>query len=71
MADTTKKWIRVTQVKSEISTPKRTHRETLKALGLTRRGKSVVVVDCPTVRGQIRAVSHLVDAVEWREAPKE
>ncbi|MBI3072371.1 MAG: 50S ribosomal protein L30 [Deltaproteobacteria bacterium] len=59
-----KKWIQVTQVRSEISTPRKTHRETLRALGLTRRGKSVVVEDTPTNRGQIRAVCHLVKAVE-------
>ncbi len=62
-----KKWIQVTQIRSEISTPRKSHRETLRALGLTRRGKTVVVDDSPTNRGQIRAVCHLVKAIECSE----
>ena len=35
-------------------------RETLKCLGLRRRGSQSVVEDTPQMRGRIRAVAHLV-----------
>ena len=35
-------------------------RLTLKGLGLTRIGKSVILKDSPQVRGMLRVVSHLV-----------
>jgi len=38
----------------------RRQRETLKGLGLTRAGRSVIVRDHPSVRGMIRKVAHLV-----------
>jgi large subunit ribosomal protein L30 len=36
-------------------------RQTLRALGLTRLGKTVVVRDNPPNRGRVRMVQHLVD----------
>src|SRR2546427_2998136 len=35
-------------------------RATLRGLGLTRRGKAVLLKDSPAVRGMLRAVAHLV-----------
>jgi large subunit ribosomal protein L30 len=54
--------LKIKQIKSGIS-QKPAARGTLRALGLKRIGDEVVQEDVPTVRGQVRAVSHLV-AVE-------
>ena len=54
--------LKVTQVRSAIGRPKK-QRAVLKGLGLTRRGKSKVLLDTPEVRGMILKVQHLV-AVE-------
>ena len=35
-------------------------RATLRGLGLTRRGRSVIVRDNPAMRGMIRKVEHIV-----------
>ena len=51
--------LRVTQVKSSIST-KPKHRGTLRALGLRGVGKSRVLPDSPDVRGMVARVPHLV-----------
>ncbi|RMF22916.1 MAG: 50S ribosomal protein L30 [Deltaproteobacteria bacterium] len=51
--------IRVTLVGSHAGCTKR-QRETLKGLGLTRRGRSVILRDSEPVRGMIRKVQHLV-----------
>ncbi|GBC99266.1 50S ribosomal protein L30 [bacterium HR17] len=63
--------LRVTLVRSPIGCPK-DQKATVKALGLNRLGKSVVVPDNPSVRGMVRKVAHLVrwEAVE-RPAPSE
>jgi large subunit ribosomal protein L30 len=58
MNQTTKK-IRVTQVKSGIGRIKE-QKKTLRALGITKRGHSVVKEDNPSIRGMIKAVGHLV-----------
>ena len=52
--------LKVTQVRSGISRPKR-QKLTLKGLGLTRMHKSVVLNDTEAIRGMIRKVSHLVE----------
>jgi large subunit ribosomal protein L30 len=54
--------LKVTQLRSAIGTTQRT-RDTLRSLGLTRRGKTVIVRETPATLGRIRAVAHLV-AVE-------
>ncbi len=55
--------LKVTQVRSAIgSKPK--HRGTLRALGLGRIGKSNVLADTPSARGQIAKVPHLVTVEE-------
>lgn len=55
--------IRVTQKRSTIGRP-RTHRRTIKALGLRRINHSVVHEDTPTVRGMVFKVKHLVEVEE-------
>lgn len=52
--------LRITQVKSEIGSP-RDHRGALRALGLKRMHHSVVHEDSPVVRGMIRKVAYLVE----------
>lgn len=53
------KRLRVTQVGSAIGQTAR-QRQTLRGLGLTRRGRTVIVRDEPVVRGMINKVQHLV-----------
>jgi large subunit ribosomal protein L30 len=52
--------LKVTQIRSGIGGTER-QRLTLKGLGLTRMGRSVVLVDNLAVRGMIRKVAHLVE----------
>jgi len=55
--------LKVTQVKSKIGS-KKSHRDSLRALGLHRIGDSVVKQDRPEIRGMINAVRHLVTVEE-------
>jgi large subunit ribosomal protein L30 len=55
--------LKVTQVRSAIGT-QQNQRDTLRSLGLTRRGKTVIVRDTPATQGRIRAVAHLVKVEE-------
>ena len=59
MADTEKKTVRVTQIKSPIRRP-RDQRETLIGLGLNKINRTRELEDTPSVRGMIAKVSHLV-----------
>ena len=58
-----KKSLRVKQVRSQIGR-KYDQDRTLKAMGLGRIGKTVDLVDNPSVRGMIAKVSHLVEVEE-------
>ncbi|HRH68696.1 MAG: 50S ribosomal protein L30 [Flavobacteriales bacterium] len=53
----------ITQVHSQIKCPKR-QKDTLKALGLGRIGKFVVVDGTPQIRGMVEKVHHLVNVKE-------
>jgi large subunit ribosomal protein L30 len=53
------KKIKVTLMKSVIGT-KRSHRATVRGLGLRRLNQSVELADTPEVRGMINKVSYLV-----------
>ena len=53
--------VKVRLRRSAIGTSPR-QRLTLRGLGLTRLGKSVILKDSPAVRGMLRAVAHLVEA---------
>jgi large subunit ribosomal protein L30 len=55
--------VKVTQTRSSNGSKPR-QKDTLKALGLGRIGKSVERKDTPQLRGQIRVVSHLVEVVD-------
>jgi len=57
MADA--RMLKVTQIRSAIGTQQR-QRDTLRSLGLTRRGKTAIVRDTPATQGRIRAVAHLI-----------
>jgi large subunit ribosomal protein L30 len=52
--------VKVTLRRSAIGTSPR-QRETLRGLGLSRVGRSVILKDSPAVRGMVRRVSHLVE----------
>ncbi|OIO55401.1 MAG: 50S ribosomal protein L30 [Alphaproteobacteria bacterium CG_4_10_14_0_2_um_filter_63_37] len=54
--------VKVTQVNSSIGYPERVQ-DTLRGLGLKRRGNSRVLKDTPEVQGMINKVRHLI-AVE-------
>jgi large subunit ribosomal protein L30 len=55
--------LRITQVRSSYGV-KPSQRDTLRSLGLTRIGRSVVRPDSPQLRGMVRAVAHLVSVEE-------
>ncbi len=55
--------IKVTLVKSMIGRPEK-HRKVLRAMGLSKIGKSVVLEDTASNRGMVFKVSHLVKAEE-------
>ena len=52
--------VKVTLRRSAIGTSPR-QRETLRGLGLSRIGRSVILKDSPAVRGMVRVVGHLVE----------
>jgi len=58
-------YVKITYVRSAIGRSYRQHR-VLKALGLKRLHQSRVMVDCPSLRGMVRKIVHLlkVEAVE-------
>lgn len=53
------KKLRVTLVRSGINRPE-AQKRTIRGLGLTKMGRSVVIADNVSVRGMIRSVAHLV-----------
>jgi large subunit ribosomal protein L30 len=53
------KKLSVTLIRSGINRPE-TQKRTIKALGLHKMGRTVVLADNLAVRGMIRSVSHLV-----------
>jgi large subunit ribosomal protein L30 len=55
--------LKVTQKRSTIKRPK-THRRTVRALGLRRIGQTVIHEDNPSIRGMLFQVKHLVEVEE-------
>ena len=53
------KSLRVTLIRSGINRPEK-HKRTIQGLGLSKLGVAVTLPDNLSVRGMIRAVSHLV-----------
>lgn len=60
------KMLKVTLKHSTIGVPK-VQRATVRALGLTRLHRAVLLPDNPQVRGMVRRVDHLVDVEEVTE----
>ncbi|HOW57505.1 MAG TPA: 50S ribosomal protein L30 [Smithellaceae bacterium] len=60
------KKLKITMIHSVIGRPEK-QRMVLRGLGLTRIGKTVILADCPQVRGMVNKVSHLVSAEETKE----
>jgi large subunit ribosomal protein L30 len=52
--------LKVRLTRSPIGSSQR-QRQTLRGLGLTRVGKTVIVHDTEAARGRIRAVAHLIE----------
>jgi large subunit ribosomal protein L30 len=59
------KKIKITQAKSGIGHVKK-QKMTLRALGILKRGHSVIRNDTPSIRGMIESVKHLVATEEVR-----
>ncbi|MBK6966818.1 MAG: 50S ribosomal protein L30 [Bacteroidales bacterium] len=55
--------LKVTQIKSGIKQPERQKR-TLKALGISRMGRPVEVVETPQIAGMIAKINHLLKVEE-------
>ena len=55
--------VRITQVRSKIGQSER-HRGTLRALGLTKIGRTVEQEDTAVLQGMLRKVRHLVKVEE-------
>ncbi|MDQ4140622.1 MAG: 50S ribosomal protein L30 [Bacteroidota bacterium] len=55
--------VKITQLKSIIDSPER-QKQTIKALGLGKISKSVLVENTPQIAGMIRKVHHLVEVKE-------
>ena len=51
--------LKITLVKSMIGRPEK-HRKVLRGMGLTKINRTVELKDTPSIRGMVRAVSHLV-----------
>ncbi|NQW15993.1 MAG: 50S ribosomal protein L30 [Chloroflexi bacterium] len=60
--------LRIKQTRSPIGT-RRSHRETLRSLGLRKIGQTVEQADSGSIRGMIRTVAHLVSFEEIADVP--
>lgn len=59
MTDNKKKEIRITLVRSIIGT-KKSHRATIRGLGLKKLNSSSILIDTPEIRGMIHKVNYLL-----------
>ena len=55
--------LKITQKRSEIGCTQR-QRQTLRGIGLTRLGRSILRNDSPSLQGMLRKVSHLIEVCE-------
>jgi len=62
-------YVRLTYVHSSVGNSY-FHKRTIRALGFRKLHQSRVVLDCPSLRGMLKNVAHLVK-VEPSEAPTE
>jgi large subunit ribosomal protein L30 len=60
--------LRIVLKRSRIGCTRR-QRETLRGLGLTRRGSTVIRQDSPAVRGMIAKILHLIEVQEHGSRP--
>lgn len=60
------KMIKITQVHSYIGRPQK-QRKVLQGMGLGRMHRSVLLEDCPEIRGMVAQVRHLVSIEEVEE----
>lgn len=60
------KMMKITQVHSYIGRPEK-QRKVLRGLGLGRMHRSVLLKDCPEIRGMVSHVRHLVSIEEVEE----
>jgi len=60
------KMIKITQVHSFIGRPEK-QRKVLRGMGLGRMGRTILLKDCPEIRGMITQVRHLVSIEEVEE----
>jgi large subunit ribosomal protein L30 len=63
MVNSHSKLLDITLKRSGIGCTRR-QRETLRGLGLTRRGKTAVRADSPSLQGMLRKVDHLIEVRE-------
>ena len=61
--------LNITLVKSMIGRPEK-HRKVLRGMGLRNLNKTVQLVDTPSTRGMVHAVSHLVKVEEHNDETK-
>lgn len=59
MIDDKNSFIRITLIRSVIGT-KKSHRATIRGLGLRKLNSSSIVVDTPEIRGMIHKVNYLL-----------
>ncbi len=64
MADTGQGQVLVITLKRSAIGGTRSQRETLRGLGLTRVGKTVLRNDSPSLQGMVNRVSHLIEVRE-------
>jgi large subunit ribosomal protein L30 len=55
--------LKITQVKSAIGR-KQDHKDTLRALGISRMGQSVYQDDNPVIRGMVRKIQYMLQVTE-------
>jgi len=55
--------LKITQVKSAIGR-KQDHKDTLRALGISRMGQSVYQDDNPVIRGMVRKIEYMLTVTE-------
>jgi large subunit ribosomal protein L30 len=53
----------ITQVRSAIGR-KQDHKDTLRALGITRMGQTVYQADNPAIRGMVKKIEYMLDVAE-------
>jgi large subunit ribosomal protein L30 len=61
--------LEIKQIRSAIGR-KRDHKDTLRALGITRMGQTVYHDDNPVIRGMVRKISYMLEVAEVEQKGK-